>query len=174
MFQLELGTFGLARNPRHADIFASASGDCTLRVWDVRQPRSTYVIPGHEMEILSCDWNKYNEFMLASGSVDKSIKIWDVRNPRQELTRMLGHTYAVRRVKFSPHQESLMASCSYDMTVCLWDFRQPEDALLARLNHHSEFAVGIDMSVLVEGLLASTAWDECVFVWQMGMDPRAA
>jgi peroxin-7 len=160
-------------NPRHADIFASASGDCTLRVWDVRQPRSTYVIPGHEMEILSCDWNKYNEFMLASGSVDKSIKVWDVRNPRQELTRMMGHTYAVRRVKFSPHQESMLASCSYDMTVCLWDFRQPEDALLARLNHHSEFAVGIDMSVLVEGLLASTAWDESVFVWQMGMDPRA-
>ena len=67
-----------------------------------------------------------------------------------------------------------MASCSYDMTVSLWDFRQPEDALLARLNHHSEFALGIDMSVLVDGLLASTAWDECVFVWQMGMDPRAA
>ncbi len=162
------------RNPRHADIFASASGDCTLRIWDVRQPRSTYQIPGHEMEILSCDWNKYNEFMLVSGSVDKSIKLWDVRNPRQELTRLLGHTYAVRQVKFSPHQESLLLSCSYDMTVCLWDYRAPEDALLARLAHHTEFAVGIDMSTLVEGLLASTAWDETVFVWQQGMDPRAA
>ncbi len=162
------------RNPRHADIFASASGDCTVRIWDVRQPRSTYQIPGHEMEILSCDWNKYNEFMLVSGSVDKSIKLWDVRNPRQELTRLLGHTYAVRPVKFSPHQESLLLSCSYDMTVCLWDYRAPEDALLARLAHHTEFAVGIDMSTLVEGLLASTAWDETVFVWQQGMDPRAA
>ena len=24
-------------SPQHADIFATASGDCTLKVWDVRQ-----------------------------------------------------------------------------------------------------------------------------------------
>ncbi|KAL3690420.1 hypothetical protein R1sor_016729 [Riccia sorocarpa] len=160
-------------NPRHADIFASASGDCTLRIWDIREPRSTLVIPGHEYEILSCDWNKYQETVLVTGSVDKSLKVWDVRNPRQEVTRLLGHTYAVRRAKFSPHRENFIGSCSYDMTVCVWDYRAPEDALLFRYDHHTEFAVGLDMSTLVDGLLASTAWDESVFVWQQGMDPRA-
>lgn len=109
--------------------------------------------------------------MLVTGSVDKSLKVWDIRFPRNDVCRVEGHTYAVRKVKFSPHRESLIASCSYDMTVCLWDYRAPEDALLARYDHHSEFALGIDMSTLVEGLLASTAWDESVFVWQQGMDP---
>ncbi|KAI5407634.1 hypothetical protein KIW84_053762 [Lathyrus oleraceus] len=25
-------------NPRQTDVFASASGECTLRIWDVREP----------------------------------------------------------------------------------------------------------------------------------------
>lgn len=58
------------------------------------------------------------------------------------------------------------------MTVCVWDYRA-EDGLLARYDHHTEFAVGVDMSVLVEGLLASTGWDEMVYVWPHGTDPRA-
>ena len=65
-----------------------------------------------------------------------------------------------------------MVSCSYDMTVCVWDF-MVEDALVSRYDHHTEFAVGVDMSVLVEGLMASTGWDELVYVWQHGTDPRA-
>ncbi|GBG77177.1 hypothetical protein CBR_g23503 [Chara braunii] len=161
-------------NPKHADVFASASGDCTARVWDVRDERSSLVIPAHKFEILSCDWNKYNDCVLVTGSVDKTIKVWDIRNLAQEMTMLQGHTYAVRRVKCSPHRENLIASCSYDMTMCLWDFWATEDALIARYDHHTEFAVGIDMSTLVQGLLASTAWDETVYVWQEGTDPRAA
>ncbi|EFJ28727.1 hypothetical protein SELMODRAFT_93279 [Selaginella moellendorffii] len=160
-------------NPRHADVFLTASGDCTLRVWDVRDPHASLVIPGHQLEILACDWSKYNECVLVSGSVDKTIKVWDVRNPRREMSSLQGHGYAVRRVKFSPHHASVITSCSYDMTVCMWDYMAPEDALLARYDHHTEFAIGIDMSPHVEGLLASTAWDETVYVWQHGMDPRA-
>jgi peroxin-7 len=54
----------------------------------------------------------------------------------------------------------------------MWDYRA-EDALLARYNHHTEFVAGIDMSVLVDGLLASTGWDEMVYIWPFGTDPRA-
>ena len=42
-------------SPQHADVFATASGDCTLKIWDVRHPHSTLTIPAHEYEILSCD-----------------------------------------------------------------------------------------------------------------------
>lgn len=160
-------------NPRHSDVFCSASGDCTLRIWDVREPGSTMIIPAHDFEILSCDWNKYDDCMIATASVDKSVKLWDVRNYRVPISVLNGHGYAVRRIKFSPHKRNVLVSCSYDMTVCMWDF-MVEDALVARYDHHTEFAVGVDMSVLVEGLLASTGWDELVYVWQQGMDPRAA
>ncbi|KAK4770814.1 hypothetical protein SAY87_031346 [Trapa incisa] len=83
-----------------------------------------------------------------------------------------GHGYAVKKMKFSPHRGSLMASCSYNMIVCLWDY-MVEDALVGRYGHRTEFVVGVDMSVLVEGLLVSTGWDELVYVWQHRTDPRA-
>ena len=40
--------------------------------------------------------------------------------------------------------------------------------------HHTEFAVGIDFSMLSEGLLASTGWDEMVVAWGEREDPRSA
>jgi peroxin-7 len=75
-------------------------------------PQSVQTIRAHEHEILTCDWNKYNEFILISGSVDKTIKIWDVRNTTREVGTLKGHSYAVRRVKCSPHGENILASCS--------------------------------------------------------------
>ena len=80
--------------------------------------------------------------------------------------------YAVRRVQFSPHSENLLASASYDMTVRLWNAAAPEDALLRVWDHHTEFAVGLDFSSLLEGMLASCGWDEMCHVWHQDSDPR--
>ena len=74
-------------------------------------------------------------------------------------------------MQFSPHAENILASCSYDMTVRLWDVSAPEDALLRSWDHHTEFAVGLDFSSLIEGMLASTGWDELAFAWHQNGDP---
>ncbi|XP_031494441.1 peroxisome biogenesis protein 7 [Nymphaea colorata] len=167
--------YSVAWSPRHADVLASASGDGTLRLWDIREPEATLVLPAHELEILACDWDKYSDCIVVTGSVDKSIRVWDVRSPRAPITEMLGHGYAIRRLRCSPHREGFVASCSYDMSVRLWNYRAVDDSAttVARWDHHTEFAVGVDMSVLVDGLMASTGWDELVYVWQIGTDPRA-
>ena len=35
-----------------------------------------------------------------------------------------------------------------------------------------EMQVGLDFSTLVEGLLASSGWDEITYVWHTNKDPR--
>ncbi|XP_075002031.1 peroxisomal biogenesis factor 7 isoform X5 [Calonectris borealis] len=87
-------------SPHIPGCFASASGDQTLRVWDVKAPGVKLLIPAHQAEILSCDWCKYDENLLVTGAVDCSLKGWDLRNIRQPVFILLGHTYAIRRVKF--------------------------------------------------------------------------
>ncbi|NXW19754.1 PEX7 protein, partial [Circaetus pectoralis] len=88
-------------SPHIPGCFASASGDQTLRVWDVKAPGVKLVIPAHQAEILSCDWCKYDENLLVTGAVDCSLKGWDLRNIRHPVFILLGHTYAIRRVKVS-------------------------------------------------------------------------
>lgn len=151
-------------SPHHADVFASASGDCLLKIWDLRQPHATLSVPVHDYEALCCDWNKWNDCVVATGSVDKSVRLWDIRNPSRELQTLVGHDYAVRRVKCSPHAENIVYTCSYDMTVGMWDWKSPTP-LLKRWAHHTEFAVGLDTSCLIEGLIASCGWDEMMHAW---------
>lgn len=55
----------------------------------------------------------------------------------------------------------------------LWDSASPGQPLLRSWDHHSEFAVGLDFSMLREGLIASAGWDESVWVWSQA-DPVAA
>jgi len=50
--------------------------DCTLKIWDTNDRRSGLTIQAHQFEVLTCDWNKYNEFLISTGSVDKSIRTW--------------------------------------------------------------------------------------------------
>ena len=167
-------------HPKNADMFASTSGDKTLKIWDAncthlstpllrifvlicglmrRQnqyrilsaaEKSAQTINAHDYEILTCDWNKYNEFMLTTGSVDKSMRTWvrprppthlcflpsrsfetdvrtshaspiflmrpccaqDIRNPSRPVRTLMGHQFAVRRLKCSPHNPRTIASCS--------------------------------------------------------------
>jgi peroxin-7 len=190
--------YSAAWNPAAADVFATASGDCTVKLWDCRAPYSSATLPAHGYEVLAVDWCKYNDAVLATGSVDKTIRLWDVRAPGMPLATLGGHGYAVRRVKWSPWSGRLLFSCSYDMTVAAWDcgpalggaaLAQPlppglaagETAppqmdgaaqMLRRWDHHTEFAVGLDASPLVDGLLASCGWDETACVWHCGSDPR--
>jgi len=166
-----------------ADVFATASGDCTMKIWDARQQYSSATVAAHAFEVLSVDWNKYNDALVATASVDKTVRVWDLRNAAAPLLTLAGHGFAVRRVKWSPFAEHVLFSASYDMTVAMWNTGAaaggaaaggagPAPPLMRRWEHHTEFAVGLDASSLVDGLVASAGWDEMVHIWHVSGDPR--
>ena len=157
--------YGVVWHPHYSDVFASCSGDCTVKLWDIRSNEASLTMHPHQYEVLSLDINKYNGNVIATGSVDKTVKLWDMRNLKTEICTLQGHTYAVRRVLFSPFHPSHLYSCSYDMTMCLWDYEfgsvnnrigMQASPLLKRWDHHSEFCVGLDASSTSEGMVAST------------------
>uniref|UniRef100_A0A8C7JAD2 Peroxin-7 n=1 Tax=Oncorhynchus kisutch TaxID=8019 RepID=A0A8C7JAD2_ONCKI len=152
-------------SPHIPGCFASASGDGTLRVWDVKTGRCRLAIPAHKAEILSCDWCKYDQNVIVTGAVDCSLCVWDLRNVRQPLSRLRGHSYAIRRVKFSPFNQTVLASCSYDFTVRLWDYSRTEQPLLETLEHHSEFVCGLDFNLQIPNQVVDCSWDETVKIY---------
>lgn len=46
------------------------------------------------------------------------------------------------------------------MSMMLWDLGRPDDPFLQRYEHHTEFALGVDFNLFVEGQIATCAWDE--------------
>lgn len=167
--------YSVAWDPMSADRFATASGDLTLKIWDARSPRSTQTVQAHPNEVLSCDWSKYDQHVLVSGSVDKAVRVWDLRRPLTPLVDLHGHNFAVKKVKCSPHRRNLLASVSYDRSFCLWDIDRPArgvDPLVEKLELHSEFAIGVDFNIFIEGLVATCGWDSTVALWKLGTDPK--
>ena len=135
-------------HPTHESIFGSCSGDQLCRVWDLRSGKDVKKIHAHTNDILSIDFNKYENF-IATSSTDNLIKIFDLRaNMDQPLMMLMGHQLAVRKIKFSPYHANILASASYDMSVMIWDCNTQQK--INQFEHHSEFVTGLDFNLFVE------------------------
>lgn len=197
-------TYSTSYCPSNPHIISAVSTDSQLRIFDLRTPVSSQYhlvnkIPVHASpaaplppglappampaEVLTHDWNKYNDTVVATGGVDRVIRTFDIRATTPGPTSvMMGHDYAVRRLAWSPHASDVLISASYDMTVRLWTDgstmapAQPDVAApnapvrpgmqLGVMNRHTEFAVGVDWCLFgVGGWVATVGWDERVLLW---------
>lgn len=196
-------TYSASFCPSNPALISTASSDSHLRIFDLRTPSSAKyhlvaAIPVHAppaatpgaapavpgaaapAEILTHDWNKYNDTVVATGGVDRVLRTFDIRNPAGgPLTLLQGHDYAVRRLAWSPHASDVLISASYDMTVRLWTdgSAQSQQSQLSGkgtragrqmglMNRHTEFVTGVDWCLFgVGGWVASVGWDERVLLW---------
>ncbi|KAI0295938.1 WD40 repeat-like protein [Russula brevipes] len=172
-------------SPHQPDLIATCSGDGTIRFFDLRTPAfaptsnaftsplsaAVLTVPASPSEELALDWNKYRPLVLASAGLDKTVKTWDCRmlqlggsanaiGGRCE-NRLLGHEYAIRKVRWSPHRPDILASGSYDMTCRIWTTNPPpgKNHLVRIHDAHTEFVVGCAWSLYEEGVLATCSWD---------------
>jgi WD40 repeat protein len=98
-------------------ILASASGDGTIRLWNVSSGRETRVMKiGSLVNTIAFTQDGKT---LASGSWDKLIRLWDVSTGQLRAT-LAGHQKYVRTLAVSPDGKTL-ASGGDDDAVRLWD-----------------------------------------------------
>ncbi|RBR10869.1 uncharacterized protein FIESC28_09302 [Fusarium coffeatum] len=67
-------------NPAAENILASASGDFTIKLWDVNTGQSPLTLKHNDI-VQSLTWNASGS-MLATTSRDKKIRVWDVRQEK--------------------------------------------------------------------------------------------
>ncbi|KAJ6008434.1 hypothetical protein N7540_012410 [Penicillium herquei] len=97
---------------------ASASKDCTIKLWDASTGKCQQTLKDHTDSVNSVTFSHDSKF-LTSGSEDCTIKLWDA-STGQCVQTINSHHKAVYSVSFS-HDSKLLASASKDYTIKLWD-----------------------------------------------------
>jgi WD40 repeat protein/type II secretory pathway predicted ATPase ExeA len=161
----------------HGDTLASASGDGTVRLWDVTDPAVPRPLgtPLPHTSWVSAVAFTSDGRTLASASGDGTLRLWDVTDPA--VPRSLGaplaaHTGDVNAVAFAGDGHTL-ASAGDDRLVRLWDVTDPAASrtLGTPLTGHAD-PVNAAAFTADGHTLATAGNDDTVRLWDV-TDPAA-
>ncbi|RHZ59243.1 uncharacterized protein CDV56_102161 [Aspergillus thermomutatus] len=142
-------------------VLASASVDCTLRLWNTELGHCLHVLKGHTSSI-SRIVTTHNRLILASLSVDRNIRLWNAESEAC-LHTLTGHTGYVEGAAFSK-DDTILATSSSDQTIRLWNV---EDGICFQiLKGHQDRVMGLDFSD-DQKILASASFDRTVRLWDV-------
>jgi len=140
-------------------LVASASGDCTVRLWDPATGESCGVLKGHSYNVNAVVFSPDGK-LVASASWDTTVRLWDPATG-ESCGVLKGHSHIVNAVVFSPDGK-LVASASGDCTVRLWDPVTGESCGV--LKGHSHIVNAVVFSP--DGkLVASASEDRTIRLW---------
>lgn len=68
-------------SPAEPTVFASASADRTVKVWDIRAKarKAAVSVKAHEQDVNVISWNKGTDYLMVSGGDEGGLKVWDLR-----------------------------------------------------------------------------------------------
>jgi hypothetical protein len=96
----------------------SASGDQTLKVWDLASGRAEATMEGHADIVIACAVTADGRRVI-SASEDQTLKVWDLASGRAETT-LEGHAHRVAACAVTPDGQRVV-SASWDGTLKVWD-----------------------------------------------------
>ena len=121
-------------SPNEKSVFASASSDGTIKVWDVRsKSRKAAVsvsVSNTDVNVLS--WSHQTAHLLATGADDGQWAVWDLRhwkpstniapNPASKPVASFNfNKEQITSIEWHPTDDSIVAVAAGDNTVTLWD-----------------------------------------------------
>jgi len=119
-------------SPSERTVFASASSDGTIKIWDIRDKKRTAAISlqvsNTDVNVMS--WSRQTTHLLASGADDGVWAVWDLRqwksvkvsSPKPTSVASFNfHKEQITSVEWHPTDDSIVAVAAGDNTMTLWD-----------------------------------------------------
>ena len=95
----------------------TASGDGSVRLWDVSNGQEIRQFEGHERGVNSASFNANGQSLVTAG-FDQTVRVWDITTG-EEIRRLQGHTASVNGAIFSIDGQTII-SASDDRTIRIW------------------------------------------------------
>ena len=139
-YQLEThnnAIFDVAWNPIEFGKLVTASGDQTVKLWDIagERPRHVRDFKDFSQSVKCVEFVPNNGHLMATGSRDGSILLWDIRDSCEKkaaLSIKRAHTHSVGNDKIKPSsvtaiqiqdESTLVSSSDSDGLLKIWDLR---------------------------------------------------
>ncbi|PFH34164.1 WD domain, G-beta repeat-containing protein [Besnoitia besnoiti] len=106
------------------DVFATASNDGGIRMYDTRSSASApslALVHAHNSDVNALRWSPVHHDLLLSGDEDGCVKVWDERYGEVPLVVMHWHKKPITSVDWHPTDEATFATSALDDSVALWD-----------------------------------------------------
>ncbi|KDR80692.1 hypothetical protein GALMADRAFT_153143 [Galerina marginata CBS 339.88] len=133
-YETQDGLFDIAWSEIHENQLVTASGDGSIRLWDVMLDNLPIrAWQEHTREVFSVDWSNLKKDTFASSSWDGTVKLWRPDIARS-ITTLQAHHSCVYQAMFSPHQPDVLGTCSTDGTLKVFDLRAPAYSTGPRTN----------------------------------------
>jgi len=117
-------------NPFNDNLVASASEDCTSKIWGIPAGGLTanletplQTLNGHKRKVGNVKFNPVANNILATAASDFSVKVWDIERGKDVLSIDGQHTDLIQSIDWN-HNGSLLVSSAKDKKMRLIDPRQ--------------------------------------------------
>jgi len=117
-------------NPFNDNLIASASEDCTGKIWgipeggltqNITEPLQT--LQGHRRKIGTCKFNPVANNLLATSGVDYAVKVWDIEKGQAVVSIDAAHADIIQSCEWNFNGSLLSTSCK-DKKLRILDPRQ--------------------------------------------------
>lgn len=175
-------------SPSEASVFASASSDGTVRVWDVRSKsrKAALTVQVSNVDVNVMSWSRLTTHLLATGADDGVWGVWDLRQwkggpqPQSQkptpIASFAYHQEQITSIEWHPTDDSMVAVAAGDHKVTLWDLsvelddEESKDTAGVRdmppqllFEHISEHAKEVHWHPQIPGTLVATGQEFSVF-----------
>ena len=98
----------IAFNPIERFLFATASSDTTVALWDSRNTtRPLHTLIGHSAPVTCLEWSPFNAGVVATGGEDERVFLWDLNRVGSDPSELWfihgGHTAPVLEIAWNPN-----------------------------------------------------------------------
>ncbi|CAI6340933.1 unnamed protein product [Periconia digitata] len=120
-------------SPTEPTVFASASSDGTVKIWDTRSKsrKAAISIQVSKTDVNVLSWSHKNAFLLATGADDGEWAVWDLSQWKPQtamgnqkpspVASFNFHKEQITSVEWHPTDDSIVMVCAGDNTLTLWD-----------------------------------------------------